>query len=269
MNPFKVERFMFYKGRKLYGFYVEGYSKPGVLENMTDIITRGGVDITYLTLGPVRRGEKGGVVLFLDFTNATIEPEKLADELKALEFIERVEVTKPRWEGFIADETSFPVMLGPHRAVILCEPALRGLLIEFRRRLGSGGEAMLYHIGREMGAEMTRHILRSEEELGDISLRGKFALGGVLLRTLGYGIPEEVEFREDPPYLKVRIYNCIECELSGSANRSFSHFIRGIIAGYASRLFNREMFAEETRCLAMGDPYCEFEVKPREKSRGW
>jgi len=33
-----------------------------------------------------------------------------------------------------------------------------------------------------------------------------------------------------------------------------------MLAGYASALFDRDMMARETRCIAVGDPYGEFEV---------
>ncbi len=271
MEPFHIERFMFYQGRKLYGLVLRGYSRPGALEQTTDILARHGIDITYLSLGPVRSGERGSIILFLDFTEADVKPEELAEELEALEFIEEAEVIKPRFEGLIADESSFPIMLGSHRALILSKPALRGFLIKFREHLGSGGEAMLYHIGREVGAERGRHIDREAEKMGIKRLRDKFIMGEILFKSLGYGIPQITEFSDDPPYLKMRVYHCIECELGHNVGRPFSHYVRGVIAGFASEIFNREMLAKETRCIAMGDPYCEFEAKPKEISRrrGW
>jgi len=33
-----------------------------------------------------------------------------------------------------------------------------------------------------------------------------------------------------------------------------------MLAGYASALFDRDMMAREMRCIAVGDPYGEFEV---------
>lgn len=262
---------MFYQGRKLYGLVLRGRSKPGALEQTTDILARHGIDITYLSLGPMRRGERGSIVLFLDFTEADVKPGELVEELEALEFIEKAEVIKPRFEGLIADEYSFPLMLGSHRALILSEPALRGFLIKFREHLGSGGEAMLYYIGREVGAERGRHINREAEKMGINRLRDKFIIGEVIFKSLGYGIPQMMEFSEDPPYFKMRVYHCIECGLGDNVGRPFSHYVRGVIAGYASEILNREMLVEETRCIAMGDPYCEFKVKPKENSRrrGW
>jgi len=36
-----------------------------------------------------------------------------------------------------------------------------------------------------------------------------------------------------------------------------------MLAGFATHCFKRPMIAVETRCIAMDDLYCEFEVKPR------
>lgn len=256
---------MVYQGRRLYGFRVEGFSKPGIIAVIASLIADKGLAITYFsTTRATRRGEWGGCIFFIDFTGSDIEPEDLAEELRSLEFVERVEVIKSRFEGFIVDEVSFPIMLGPHRAIILSEPALRGFLIDFREHLGSGGEAMLYHIGRAVGAERARHVNELAERIGVSKLEDKITIGALIFKSLGYGIPEILEFSEHPPYLRVRVYHCIECELGGEAAHPFSHYVRGIISGYTSELFKQDLLAMETKCLALGDPYCEFELKPRE-----
>jgi predicted hydrocarbon binding protein len=40
---------------------------------------------------------------------------------------------------------------------------------------------------------------------------------------------------------------------------------RGMYAGSANVIFKCDMDAVETRCVAMGDPYCEFVLKPRDE----
>ncbi len=266
MNPISIERFMFYEGRKLYGFRLEGgSSRPGIIATITSIIAEKGLDITYYsTTGTVRLRERGGDIIFIDFTASNVRPEDLAREFMALDFVDRVEIIRPKFKGFIIDDVSFPIMLGGRRAIIFSEPALRGFLIDFRKKLGTGGEAMLYHIGREVGMERARNINQNAERIGVKDLRDKLEMGMLLLQCLGYAIPEIVEFSEEPPYLKIRLQNSIECELGRGAGKPFSHYVRGMITGYASELLQRDLLAEETRCIAMGDPYCEFEVKPRE-----
>ena len=265
MNPISVERFMFYEGRRLYGFRLEGRSRPGIIATISSIISEKGLDITYFsTTGTVRLRERGGSIIFIDFTGSDVKPEDLAREFMALDFVNKVEIIRPKFKGFIIDDVSFPVMLGGRRAIILSGSALKGILIEFRKRLGTGGEAMLYHIGREVGVEGARDINQNAERIGVKDLRDKLEIGMLLLQCLGYAIPEMVEFSEEPPYLKIRLQNSIECELGRGAGKPFSHYVRGMITGYTSEIFQRDLLAEETRCIAMGDPYCEFEVKPRE-----
>jgi len=265
VNPISVERFMFYEGRRLYGFRLEGRSRPGIIATISSIISEKGLDITYYsTTGTVRLRERGGSIIFIDFTGSDVKPEDLAREFMALDFVNKVEIIRPKFKGFIIDDVSFPVMLGGRRAIILSGSALKGILIEFRKRLGTGGEAMLYHIGREVGVEGARDINQNAERIGVKDLRDKLEIGMLLLQCLGYAIPEMVEFSEEPPYLKIRLQNSIECELGRGAGKPFSHYVRGMITGYTSELLQRDLLAEETRCIATGDPYCEFEVKPRE-----
>ncbi len=263
MIPFGIQRFMFYRGRRLYGLVIEAISRPGVLADVTRIIADRGLDITYCSTKTVKAEERGIILLFLDFTESDTEPEELAECLRSLEFIERVEMIRPTLEGFIADIVTFPLAINSSRAVIMDENTLRGLFLGFRERLGSGGEAMLYHLGLEAGRNRAEYIDRMAAEIGIEGLREKVEIVSGVFRSLGYGIMELIDLREDPPYANIRLHGSIECELGRGAGRPFSQFLRGAIAGFASALFNTNMFALETRCIAQGDPYCEFEVTPR------
>jgi len=106
--PFGVQRFMFYRGRRLYGLIVEAISRPGVLAAVTDKIAKRGLDITYCSTRTVKAAERGLILLFIDFTDSDIEPTTLARELRELEPIVDVRLIKPKYEGFISDDVSFP-----------------------------------------------------------------------------------------------------------------------------------------------------------------
>lgn len=261
--PFCVEKYMFYKGRRLYGFVAEGISKPGVIARMAEVIAERGMDITYWNTSTVRMGERGMDVFFVDFTDSGVDPEELAEELRGLDFVDRVEVIKPVVEGFIADDHTFPVMLGDQRAVILSEAALRGFLLDFRRSLGSGGEAMLYYLGRGVGWECAKSVSEEAERIGAGGLEERLRMGMKIFKSLGFGSIEILELGEEPPYLRVRVQSSIECELGKGAEKPFSHYVRGMLDGYSSQLFGREMLGEETRCLACGDPHCEFVIRTK------
>jgi len=79
--PFGVQRFMFYKGRRLYGLVVKAISRPGVLAAVTSKIAEKGLDITYCSTRTVKAAERGLILLFIDFTDSDIEPTTLAGSL--------------------------------------------------------------------------------------------------------------------------------------------------------------------------------------------
>jgi len=260
--PFQVQRLLYRQGRRLYGIIVEAFSKPGVLALISSMLAERNLDIIYCT-AIAAEDKRGGIIFLVDFTDSDAMPQSVAEELKSLEFIEDVTIIEPIVDGFLIDDATFPIMLGRRRALILDDGMLRGIFISFRERLGSGGEAMLYHLGLEAGRSRGRHAAMLAQRVGIKSLDKGLETVAKALKALGYGIIEFIELQENPPRARVRIYNSIECELGRGAGHPFSQYIRGLITGIASEFFKREMTAREVKCIAMGDPYCEFELKPR------
>lgn len=43
------------------------------------------------------------------------------------------------------------------------------------------------------------------------------------------------------------------------------YFIEGLIEAVAQEVFEKDVRAKETKCIAVGDRYCEFVVKPKDK----
>ncbi|RLI06933.1 hypothetical protein DRO24_04080 [Candidatus Bathyarchaeota archaeon] len=262
MIPFQVQRLLYRQGRRLYGIIVEAFSKPGVLALISSMLAERNLDIIYCT-AIAAEDKRGGIIFLVDFTDSDAMPQSVAEELKSLEFVEDVTIIEPIVDGFLIDDATFPIMLGRRRALILDDGMLRGIFISFRERLGSGGEAMLYHLGLEAGRSRGRHAAMLAQRVGIKSLDKGLETVAKALKALGYGIIEFIELQENPPRARVRIYNSIECELGRGAGHPFSQYIRGLITGIASEFFKREMTAREVKCIAMGDPYCEFELKPR------
>ncbi|RLI14146.1 MAG: hypothetical protein DRO43_04745 [Candidatus Hecatellales archaeon] len=260
---FDIGRFLVRPGRKLYGFLVRSRVKPGAVAEIASIPARYNITILHLAFSRTQSSEKPITALaFLDFTDSDISPEKLAEEVGKLEFVEEVKIIKPKVEGFIADTASFPLMVSASRAIIFSEEGLKGLIVDLRERIGSGAEAILYFSGFEVGRELAKKYFGVSELLGIKGLREKIIFAADVFMSVGYGILEILKFEENPPYALLRIHRCMECELGRNAGKPFSHFIRGILAGFNSQILGVKMFARETKCIAKGDPYCEFEVTP-------
>ena len=262
MERFSVDRFIFSPGRRLVGFVVRGVSKRGVLASVANLFSDRGIDIAYCSSKAAMKGEKGRILLFVDLTDSPVNPHSIADELRDVDAVEEVEVIESNVEGFIAD-TSFPLIVDSARAVLLDDSALKGLLVKFRERLGTGGEAMLYHIGLDVGKERWRYILRMADEIGAERFIDKVWIAAEVFRSMGYGILRIRELREETPHVTLEVWDCIECQLGRPSRRPFSQFIRGLLAGLTSIIYETEMYAMENRCIAVGDPYCLFEITPQ------
>jgi len=82
--------------------------------------------------------------------------------------------------------------------------------------------------------------------------------------SVGFGVMKVLKISENPPYAHLRVHRCFECECcTKSSDVPYSHLVRGMIAGAFTSVSGVEMFAREIRCIAEGDPYCEFEITPK------
>lgn len=260
---FDIGRYYASPGKRLSGCLIKLKPRVGAAAELASIPAKHGVKIVYLAFPP-QLNKSAAALAFLDFTESDATPEELAEEARRLEFVEDVKIINPRFQGFIADTASSALTMGGSRAIVLSLEGLRGLLVNLRERMGSGAEAILYFSGFEVGREWCKKYSAMSERLGIRDVRGKAYLAADMFMSTGYGAVEILKFEEGHPYVLVRIHRCAECELGRGAGKPFSQFIRGALAGFASELLKQKMFAREDKCLARGDPYCEFEIVPEE-----
>lgn len=82
----------------------------------------------------------------------------------------------------------------------------------------------------------------------------------------GWGKIELAKFDEKERSGTFIIYNSIAtCKIKKS--EPVDHIWRGLAAGGLSSVFEEDIDMLETKCVAMGDSYCEFPFKPREEMK--
>ena len=76
------------------------------------------------------------------------------------------------------------------------------------------------------------------------------------------GIAEDLSASVNYERAIVKVWNNIECSLGKKKNvkKPFSHWLRGLLAGFGTRFFGKKVSVIETKCIAKGDPYCEFVI---------
>ncbi len=258
-RPFDICRFVVSPGRKLYGLFVEVEPRPGVFHQLLGLTAEVNATLIYASFS--RTLEAYRVVAFLDFTNATTDLKDIIEKIRAVENVKYASIIEPVTEGFIADNISLPLVIGKERAVIFESSGFKYLIEKLREQFGSAGETVLYYMGFDIGLGYGENYKQIGDILGLRSPREILEKICVpIFQSIGFGSLEVVELRENPLCIKIRVYNSFECELGPKQNKPYSHLVRGVLAGLAAAIFGKETLAKESKCITMGNEYCEFEV---------
>lgn len=86
-----------------------------------------------------------------------------------------------------------------------------------------------------------------------------------LSNVAGWGKSELVELDEESSSGVFRTSESITAEyLKGTISEPVCHIWRGLTAGGTTSVFEKDIDWLEVKCIAKGDPYCEFIFKPRD-----
>jgi len=73
---------------------------------------------------------------------------------------------------------------------------------------------------------------------------------------------EIVKFDLAKPDIMFRVWDLMDCTpFRGKEKKTTSHYFRGIVSGFISKLADKRIVFIETKCIAKGDPYCEFRTE--------
>lgn len=265
--PYEVGRFAYIPGSRPYIFYlVMGAGAPhvpGILEKIVRVFRDKGVPILQLKIS-APTGGRGGVIVIADLKGREDLAESLSKELSGVELVEKVYVIAPIINGISVDTLSFPLTLMGQRAVILRQPLYEGFIKGVWKQFGSAGAILLYLAGFEAGRLAYRDHARLTEDPS-----AQLALAQALFQMLGYGVLELVKVDDERREAVARVHDSFECELFRGAGEVRGGFVRGLIAGWLAGRWGvseeREILAREVKCIAKGDPYCEYHVRAERK----
>jgi len=143
---------------------------------------------------------------------------------------------------------------------------LREKLIE---KLGDKADDILKEVGRYQVAAAIKRYSKTIgfEKLDQVKIT-EFGIN--VMNLMGHGIFEIVSFNEKEKKLVVRSKNAasaIEYKLLyGKSKKPIDSYICGIWEEAYTRLFNTNMHCTEIKCIACGDSFCQFEIKPAKKN---
>lgn len=248
------------KNKKIYGIVIESKAVKSALRKLSELADNLGITVRYIQYSMDKIAKPTvTAIAFLDFSNAEVPPEEALKLVKNYDFVEDARLIDSSSNGIIYDNYFFPLVInGDQRVVIFRKSVYEALFNGVRRRFGSAGDAMLYYQGFVVGYGVYDEYVKTA---GSINLEDLIDVVKATNMTLGWGIIDKVKIDLKKGMAQLRVYHSFECEMGKNQGKTYSQFYRGVIAGFCTRFFGKKVKANETKCIAKGDPYCEFTVK--------
>ncbi|MCS7110537.1 MAG: hypothetical protein NZ956_03600 [Candidatus Caldarchaeum sp.] len=247
--------------RELYHFVVELKDEPGALVQVLSVFASYGLNLVnlYTTESNYEaRRETTEVNLFVDFTGTRFSPEQVVKSLSLLNVVKQARYYGKQLPNMIVDGIHFPTTIMGERIIIYREYSYTSLIHGIRRQLGTGGEALLYHIGYNIGKGSGVRLKKLLQ--GRYDLVGEYLKYWMLIHSAAR--ITEIKIDIDKKKVLIRAEDNYECKTGLNHGKPFSHLFRGNLAGILEEILGIRTLVE-TKCIAAGDPYCEF-VTPEE-----
>lgn len=257
-RPLDISRIMHLPRRKLQGFTVRIKNVPGVLVKVSSILARNNINILNCIFSYTYSDIKEATMLFFcDVTESIKDVNEVRGEILKVSEVLEAKLIKPYVDEILADVVHHPLMSMGRRVVLFDERLLRGLVMEVKRRFGSGGDAILFYVGKGIGRELLREPIIKDKSWPREKVLG---ISQLMMFVSGWGMLEVSEVDWIGKRARVKVYDSWECRIGVGGEKPFSQLYRGLISGLFSSVFKADVSVLEVKCVAKGDSYCEFEV---------
>ncbi len=166
-----------------------------------------------------------------------------------------------KFPGFAVDVFHYPLLVLSERVLFLSVSSFGEILKWLWKSFGTGAAAIIYNLGVSMG----RQLVSSFKKHTKMTVIEAVELFTVLARAGGWGIFEGVHLDLETPSLVFRVYDNWEAPQVQDllpSRMPACLLTKGFIVGVASAFFEVALTANETRCIALGDDFCEFHLAP-------
>jgi len=262
-EPYYMGRLVVVEGGNPFFFNVvlsrEAVRALGIIEEVVRVFREENVSILLFKASVPPSGVEGEVriIVSADLRDEK-QAERIAQKLRRIRYVSRVEYAKPIMPGVGVDPWSHPQMLHGDRALLLSEIYMKEILAFGWGGIGPGFAGLMYRAffeaGRKMYDELYAKLVRTREDF--------IKLLEARARLLGWGVLEVVELTEDKAVF--RVYDNIECMSLKGIEGAENSMLRGLIAGVLSGYWKTDVYhirPAETKCIARGDPYCQLEYR--------
>lgn len=257
VEPREIVTFLHRPSHRVFQIAFKADLEVGALAELFRTLGSMGIKIINTSMCS-KDGRTGSWSVFLDSQNFGITSRALRARLETLPLLRDLQITQG--DEFVVDELFFPITdpLG-NRVMIITQWGFQQMIRALNKMLGTGEGVVLYQAGVSLGstyAAALRPVFHGDP-------RRFVAEVTQIYTAVGIGVPEFVEMDLDRLHFVLRFAKNIECE-GESSEKPHSQWLRGMLAGGASTFLDTPLGCRETRCIAMGDPHCEFEISTSE-----
>ena len=146
--------------------------------------------------------------------------------------------------------------------LIACEAFVK--MMETLNAFGSASFTILYMMGQEKGRYDVLKEMEALRQQG-ISFTKRQVLENIVhqVRVTGWGVTRVQRYDEKWGALMIVVENnplVVALGTGGKSDRPVCHYFRGYWVGVISEVLERKVSCAETKCIGMGDTFCEFKV---------
>lgn len=255
-EPIDIGRIVGTHDREIIGFEVTVNDIPGALAEVSRIFAEYNINLVHLLVSRKIDKPYVDIIIFADFTGN----EKLVDEvterlMKSEVYVTEVKTFTKQLPNLIAETRRYPLTVLGKMVVAFREPILKGMLKAFVERIGRDEtHIFLWHLGLSVG----RETYFSYKELGAKDIEGLMKYTSIFTAAMGWAIVKDVIMKKGG--LTLQFLKNWECSISDEIRGPRNHLMRGILAGMLSEHLGKKVEVRETKCIGMGDPFCELEA---------
>jgi predicted hydrocarbon binding protein len=243
--------------KKLFHVVARIRDVPGALAGILTLLT---TEVNLL--GSTSYSIEGDSAIFSCFAEALRKsetPEEIQGLLAKSPWVLESRVSESK-NGLLVDSFHTGVQVGTGEPYIMFPSAgMANVFDKLVRTFGSGGETILYELGRNFGYdrfELYRPILGPEP-------RTRLDEAAHIFEAMGYGASTITQNPDGS--IRMVVDDCFECATPSEIGRSCA-FRRGLAAGTFGALLGHEIQSQEMKCRSKGDRFCEFVITPRPNS---
>lgn len=252
-SPKEIMGYHFNPDKRVYVGSVVLRNVPGALASVATALGKKGINLIASESANI---EGTGTSTWGFFAEAqdSIDIQKIRAIIESSGYALKIELVEGT-NGIVVDKYHYPLNFNSgEQAMTFRREDVVDMFSKIRKIFGSGANLVIYEMGVASGESDAKAL---HEAVGRDLVKDNLLDLVYMYAAEGWGLPEVIDFSLEPLRATIRFRDSFECGYAKSPVPN-SLYLRGHLVGLTKVIFGKKTKVVETKCAAMGDPYCEF-----------